>query len=174
MFSENCVVWIATWVLTPINVVSSPLPSFLLYFLFLWHLFWNDSLYVIFPMSIFHNVENTFENIEHNSFFCQKMKLFVCALYCWNLFFGFFFLIVQKTKQISIRLFFLPNVVKINSCVKYSPSQHFHHKKNLTKTKFLPFGRIFLFFFLFSSIQQKHFFEQTSVLLVLSLCISLS
>ena len=34
MFSEICVVWTATWVLTPINVVSSSLPSFLLYFLF--------------------------------------------------------------------------------------------------------------------------------------------
>ena len=41
MCSENCVVWIATWVLTPINVVSSPLPSFLLYFLFK-HLFWKN------------------------------------------------------------------------------------------------------------------------------------
>ena len=34
MLSENCVVWTASWVLNPINVVSSPLPSFLLYFLF--------------------------------------------------------------------------------------------------------------------------------------------
>ena len=42
------------------------------------------------------------------------------------------------------------------------------------KIKFLLFGRIFLFFFLFSSIQEKHFCEQTPVLLVFSLCISLS
>ena len=39
---------------------------------------------------------------------------------------------------------------------------HFSKKK----IKFLLFGRIFLFFFLFSSIQEKHFCEQTPVLLV--------
>ena len=87
-----------------------------------------------------------------------------------------FFWLFKKTKQISIRLFScLPNVVKINSCVKkYFPSQNFRHKKNLTKTKFLPFGRIFLFFFSILFHSRKHFCERTPVLLVLSLCISLS
>ena len=42
----------------------------------------------------------------------------------------------------------------------YSPSHIFQKKK------FLLFGRIFLFFFLFSSIEEKHFCEQTPVLLV--------
>ena len=42
----------------------------------------------------------------------------------------------------------------------YSPSHIFQKKK------FLLFGRIFLFFFLFSSIQEKHICEQTPVLLV--------
>ena len=69
MFSENCVVWTATWVLTPINVVSSPLPSSLLYFLFFVTSFLKRVSSCHFPMSIFHNVENTFEKWEHNIFF---------------------------------------------------------------------------------------------------------
>ena len=53
----------------------------------------------------------------------------------------------------------------------YSPSHIFQKKK----IKFLLFGRIFLFFFLFSSIQEKHFCEQTPVLLVFfALYLSLS
>ena len=43
------------------------------------------------------------------------------------------------------------------------------------KLKFLLFGRIFLFIFLFSSVQEKHFCEQTPVLLVfIALYLSLS
>ena len=94
MFSEICVVWTATWVLTPINVVSSPLPSSLLYFLFFVTSFLKRFSLCHFPMSIFHNVENTFEKWEHNIFFLlfKKNSLFVLSIvetsllwihFCW-------------------------------------------------------------------------------------------
>ena len=55
------------------------------------------------------------------------------------------------------------------TCVLLLSFAHF------SKKKFLLFGRIFLFFFLFSSIQEKHFCEQTPVLLVFfALYLSLS
>ena len=108
-----------------------------------------------FPMSIFHNVENTFEKWEHNIFFFFVKKNFVCALYCWNLSsldsFGDF----SKTKQISIRLF-LPKCCKKKFLCwkillrKFSP-------KNLTKTVF-SFGRIFLFSFFYSLPFKKSIF----------------
>ena len=53
-------------------------------------------------------------------------------------------------------------MVKTNFCFTILLRTFFIQKK----IKFLLFGRIFLFFFLFSSIQEKHFCEQTPVLLV--------
>ena len=74
-FSENCVVWTATWVITPINVVSSPLPSFLLYFLFVEASFLKRVSLCHFYNVFFHNVENTFEKWEHkNLLFVVKKK----------------------------------------------------------------------------------------------------
>ena len=155
--------------------MSSHLHYLLFSFTFFCDIFSETILFMSFFQCLFSQCGKHLWKHGTQQFFLSKNEtLCLCSLLLKPLLWILFFLIVQKTKQISIRLFFLPNVVKINSCVKYSPSQHFHHKKNLTKTKFLPFGRIFLFFFLFSSTQEKHFFEQTSVLLVLSLCISLS
>ena len=51
-------------------------------------------------MSIFHNVENTFEKWEHNIIFFVKKELFV-----WNLFFGFFFWLFKKQNKFLFAFF---------------------------------------------------------------------
>ena len=87
----------------------------------------------------------------------------------WILFFD-----CSKNKQISIHLFScLPYVVKIKSCVKNILLHKICTTKKLTKTKFFSFRKNLPFFsILFHS--RKNFCEQTPVLSVLSLCISLS
>ena len=115
MFSESCVVWTATWVMIPINVVSSPLPSSLLYFLFVTSFLQRFSL-CHFPMSIFHKIENTFEKMITQYLLFVVKKNFVCAHYCWNLSsLDSFVDFSKKTNFFSP--FFCQNVAKINSCV---------------------------------------------------------
>ena len=114
-----------------------------------------------FPMSMFHNVENTFEKWEHNIFFLLYKTLCLCSLLwkplLWILIFDDF----SKTKQISNR-HFLPKCCKNKLCLIVL-LRNFFFKKNLTKTSFFLFGRIFVFsYFLFSSIQEKHFYEQNT------------
>ena len=113
-FSANCVVWTATWVLTPINVVSSPLPSFLLYFLF----FCNMSsekisvpAFSLFPSISFKNSSShvllfSFENVlpltltiwqNHAVFFMEGSSFF---LDFWESFVSFFSIIFFKNSSV--------------------------------------------------------------------------
>ena len=133
MVSESCVVWTATWVMIPINVVSSPLPSSLLYFLFVTSFLKRFSL-CHFPMSIFHKIENTFEKMITQYLLFVVKKNFVCALYCWNLS-SFDSFVDFSKKQISIR-HFLPNVVKKKSCVEIFSFAIFSSKKIWQKQSF--------------------------------------
>ena len=89
------------------------------------------------------------------------------------LFFGFSFLLIFQKQNKFLFAIFCQTLLKTNSCVEIFSFAIFSCKKIWQKQFFL-FGRIFLFSFLISSIQEKHFCEQTPVLLVLSLCISLS
>ena len=141
MFSENCVVWTATWVMIPINVVSSPLPSFLLFFFC--NIVSEKSLFMSFFECLLFK-KTPLKKWEHNIFFLlYKKKLFVCALYCGNLFFGFSFFVDFSKKKIYNR-HFLPNVVK-KMCLNVL-LRKFFSKKNLTKQFFFSGGSSFSHF----------------------------
>ena len=125
-------------------------------FLFFCNIFSETFSLCHFPMSIFHNVENTIEKWEHNIFLFCKKKNFVCALYCWNLssldsFFDF-----SKTKQISFR-FFKPKCCKNKFLCLKILLRKFSPKKIWQKQFFL-FGRIFLFSFFYSLPFKKSIF----------------
>ena len=95
--------------------------------------------------------------------FCKQKKpdSLYFSLYCFCLI-CCLFRVVSLCLLSLLLLFKLTKNGKNKFLFYYSPSHIFHSKK----IKFLLFGRIFLFFFLFSSIQEKHFCEQTPVLLV--------
>ena len=109
MFSENCVVWIATWVLTPINVVSSPLPSFLLYFLFK-HLFWKNIRSRFFTISL-HFLKkflmfyfSLFENVLPLTLtIWQKQKVFFLEGSSFHLFFLGFLRVSFVLKKVKVK-----------------------------------------------------------------------
>ena len=117
MFSENCVVWTATWVMIPINVVSSPLPSSLLYFLFFCNIF--DEKILFMPFSNVY-VSQCRKHLWKNgntisSFFCKKNSLFVLSIVETSLLWILLLIFQNKTNLYSP--FLNQNVVKINSCV---------------------------------------------------------
>ena len=88
MCSENCVVWTSVWAQTQINVVSSPLPSFL------------------FLKDLFLSIVYLFNTKKHSLFFEKNgntiffIVIFLFVLCCSNLLFGFSFSVISKNRTI--------------------------------------------------------------------------
>ena len=175
MFSENCVVWTATWVLLPINVVSSPPPSFLLYFLF-----WVTSFLKRVSLGHFSNVYFSQcrkllwkKGKQHLLFVVKKNSLFVLSIVETSLLWILIFVDFSKTKQISIRHFFAKRCKK-KLCWNIL-LRNFFLQKNLTKTKFFLFGRIFLFsFFILFHLGKAFLRSNTCFISFIALYLSLS
>ena len=117
MFSENCVVWTATWVMIPINVVSSPLPSSFLYFLFFCNIFSETILFMPFSNVYFSQCGKHLWKMgtQYLLFFLKKKTLFVLSIVETSLLW-ILLLIFQKQNKFLFA-FFYQNVVKKNSCV---------------------------------------------------------
>ena len=149
----------------PINVVSSPLPSSLLYFFFVTSLLKRFSL-CHFPMSIFHNVENTFEKMgtQYLLFVVKKRNsLFVLSIVETSSLDSFFDFSKNKTNFYSP--FFLPKCCKNKFlCLKILLRKFL---QKICQKKFLLFGRIFLLSFFYSLPFKKSIFANKKMTLLI-------
>ena len=150
MFSENCVVWTATWVLTPINVVSSPLPSFLLYFLFFATSFRKR-------FSLCHSSNVYFSQCRKHlwkngnticSFCCEKgNSLFVLSTVETSSLDSHFLLIFQKQNKFLFAIF--PKCCKHKLCLNVL-LRNFFSPKEIWQNKVFSFRKNLPFLFFYS------------------------